>query len=808
MRKDGWLSRLRGGQRSQVAGPSARWVEGEVVLGEYEVEGLLGEGGMGVVYRVRSRATGQQFAVKRARLGDVAARRRFLAELQTWIDLPEYPHLVACRFFRTVGDEIAIFAEYVGGGSLGDWIRDRRLVALPAVLDVAVQMAWGLGALHEWGLVHGDVKPGNVLLTGEGVAKVADFGLARARAVVGGMTPAYCSPEQAAGRPLTVATDVWSWGVSVLEMFVGGVTWLAGQAAGEALAGYVERGVEDRGLPAMPAGVVGLLERCFEGDPARRPRMMEVAEALQDVYGTVAGQAYPRQRPAVPNPMAVTRRRSVVGGGAWRDPRQWLQEALSQAGQDPTQVEARAPAQAGSPRAQAVADLALFEEARQLLEGLIAEGRRDLEARLASLCEEEALVHVSVDDHRGALALFDRAIALRQGRPHLAAALAGTCVSKAIALRALGTHASAAALCDQAIALYERLLRGRAGPEQVRDLATACMEKGNALLEMGDQRAAISAYDRAIAACERLGAQGDQQQLADLVGIIYMNKATALRRLGDFPAAFSLHGQAVAIYERLVQQEGRQEFAPDLAGACLNQAATAADLGEAQAAATLSRRAVQLYQGLVDQGHEELAADLAKACENAALGLAGLGDSVAAIALFDRAIAIYDRLVKWEGRTELANNLAEAYASRANALARAGKLPEALTGYDQAIALWERLARQPGQWPLAIYLGRACLNKAVVATASGDRDSALDLYSQAQATYDGLVRQGRSELRGDAARVQAQRAVLLLKLGRVGEAEALGRAAVASLREEAARTGRADLRQALIEAEQDLKEVL
>ena len=193
------------------------WSAGQVILDDFVVERELGEGGMGKVYLLRSRSTGQPFAVKRAFLRNEDSRRNFLAELRTWIDLPEHPHLVACRFFRTVGDEVVIFAEFVEGGSLADWIRDRRLTGLEQILDVAIQFAWGLHAAHELGLVHQDVKPGNALMTADGLVKVADFGLARARAVAvagtdetrpahrrdvsyGGMTPAYCSPEQARGR--------------------------------------------------------------------------------------------------------------------------------------------------------------------------------------------------------------------------------------------------------------------------------------------------------------------------------------------------------------------------------------------------------------------------------------------------------------------------------------------------------------------------------------------------------------------------------------------------------------------------------
>ena len=163
-----------------VAAAPTDWSVGQGILDDYVVERELGAGGMGKVYLLRSRSTGQPFAVKRAFLRNEDSRRNFLAELRTWIDLPEHPHLVACRFFRTVGDEVVIFAEFVEGGSLADWIRDRRLKGLEQILDVAIQFAWGLHAAHELGLVHQDVKPGNALMTGDGLLKVGDFGLARA----------------------------------------------------------------------------------------------------------------------------------------------------------------------------------------------------------------------------------------------------------------------------------------------------------------------------------------------------------------------------------------------------------------------------------------------------------------------------------------------------------------------------------------------------------------------------------------------------------------------------------------------------
>jgi len=206
-----------------------------------------------------------------------------------------------------------VFAEYVDGGSLQEAIRDRRLGGADAILDVAIQFAWGLHYAHEQGLVHRDVKPGNLMLTADRVAKVTDFGLARARVapmVEGsgegdhttmapggtGGTPAYMSPEQWAGQALTRGTDVWSWALCVLEMFVGGRVWKMGPAAPFALEQCVAS-PGDMTVPLPPA-VADLLHRCLDTDVGRRPRTLaEAAEALVAAYPQLAGRAYARSTP-------------------------------------------------------------------------------------------------------------------------------------------------------------------------------------------------------------------------------------------------------------------------------------------------------------------------------------------------------------------------------------------------------------------------------------------------------------------------------------------------------------------------------
>lgn len=298
------------------------WTQGDVVLGLYEVRDAVHSGGMGVVHRVRHLGWQVDMAVKTPRpelVGTPEGRGHFEAEAGTWVGLGAHPHTVNCAYVRTIDGMPRVFAEWVDGGSLAQAVRGGALyagderTALARVLDIAVQTAWGLTHAHGAGLVHQDVKPANVMLDPDGTAKVTDFGLANARAAneterppdmpvtasFGGMTPAYCSPEQAAAaagardRRLTTATDVWSWGVTVLEMFAGRRPTNYGQAAGEAL----ETLKSETRLPIHPA-VATLLRQCFTDDPATRPaRLDELATTMTEVYREVVGTAYPRPAP-------------------------------------------------------------------------------------------------------------------------------------------------------------------------------------------------------------------------------------------------------------------------------------------------------------------------------------------------------------------------------------------------------------------------------------------------------------------------------------------------------------------------------
>ena len=295
------------------------WQPGDVVLGLYEVAGVLGEGGMGRVYRVRHRAWGLDLAVKAplpAVLEAAGGADLFEREAETWVNLGLHPHVVTCHYVRRASGVPLVFAELVDGGSLHEAIHTGRLDSAETILDVAVQFAWGLHHAHQQGLVHRDVKPANLMLTADGVAKVTDFGLARARPVRlalrgsapaghtmtveggGGGTPAYVSPEQARGEAMSRRSDLWSFALCVLEMFLGRRSWNLGIAAPEVLRSYREDGLVAEGQPKMPPEVADLLERSFAESPESRPHdLAEAAGVLRAAWEKLAGRAYPRQEP-------------------------------------------------------------------------------------------------------------------------------------------------------------------------------------------------------------------------------------------------------------------------------------------------------------------------------------------------------------------------------------------------------------------------------------------------------------------------------------------------------------------------------
>ncbi|MEZ4464412.1 MAG: serine/threonine-protein kinase [bacterium] len=248
-------------------------------IGPYRVDGLLGRGGMGEVYRGFDEALQQPVAIKRVagRLrGQAEARARFWREARALATL-DHPGVVRVhRIDESAEGELFLAMELVDGPPLAE-LAGRPWPA-PFAAAVGRQAAAALGAVHRAGMTHRDVKPANLLVQADGTVRVVDFGLARRpelleeRVTATGArvgTPAYMAPEQVEGAAVGPAADVFSLGVVLYRLVAGthpfardseGATALALSAAAHTPLGAA--------VPEADPGLVAVVERCLARDPA------------------------------------------------------------------------------------------------------------------------------------------------------------------------------------------------------------------------------------------------------------------------------------------------------------------------------------------------------------------------------------------------------------------------------------------------------------------------------------------------------------------------------------------------------------
>jgi eukaryotic-like serine/threonine-protein kinase len=277
-------------------------------FGPYEIQSALGAGGMGEVYRARDTALGRDVALKILRPGavqDADRLRRFRQEAQAAAAL-NHPNIMAIHFIGDQDGAPYIVSELLEGESLRHSL---RAGALPVrrCMDYALQIAEGLAAAHEKGVIHRDLKPENIFITKTGRVKILDFGLAKltrpdevsadtsALTLTHGSTPGvvlgtvgYMSPEQVRGNPLDSRSDIFSFGVIHYEMLSGKNFFLRNTAA-DTMSALLK---ED--APELVPSVLGVspaldrvVRRLLEKEPAARfQSVRDLGFALQAVSGS------------------------------------------------------------------------------------------------------------------------------------------------------------------------------------------------------------------------------------------------------------------------------------------------------------------------------------------------------------------------------------------------------------------------------------------------------------------------------------------------------------------------------------------
>jgi len=304
-------------------------------LGPYVLGPLLGEGGMGEVYRARDARLGREVAIKLippdlAR--DPERLRRSEREARVLASL-SHPNIAAIFGLEEGEGLTGLVLELVPGVTLKQHLAARGPLLLDEAVAIARQIAGALEAAHQHGIVHRDLKPANIAITPDGLVKVLDFGLARIEAtapdgpemaaLVTGTgtilgTAAYMSPEQARGLAADHRADIWAFGAVLFEMLTGRRAF-QGESLADTLAAVIR---SDPGLdrlpPATPCHVRATIERCLQKDA--RDRARDISDVRMALDGAFAGPAptatAPRSRTSARGLAAAALAGALLAGAA------------------------------------------------------------------------------------------------------------------------------------------------------------------------------------------------------------------------------------------------------------------------------------------------------------------------------------------------------------------------------------------------------------------------------------------------------------------------------------------------------------
>jgi serine/threonine protein kinase len=263
-------------------------------IGDYEVLGVLGSGGMGRVYKVRNVISDRVEAMK-ILLPNLVGRQeladRFLNEIKLLASL-DHPNIAALRTALTVDNQLLMIMEYVEGTTLSARL-EHGPIPVGETLDYINQVLAALSYAHACGVIHRDIKPGNMMLTPSGVVKLMDFGIARS-GTDGGMTKTgttlgsvhYMSPEQVKCEPIDARSDLYSLGVSLYELVTGQRPFQADSEFSLMAAQVKEIPKPPLQLQAgLPAGLNEIILMAIAKEPAKR---FQSAEALRNALSNVA----------------------------------------------------------------------------------------------------------------------------------------------------------------------------------------------------------------------------------------------------------------------------------------------------------------------------------------------------------------------------------------------------------------------------------------------------------------------------------------------------------------------------------------
>jgi tetratricopeptide (TPR) repeat protein/tRNA A-37 threonylcarbamoyl transferase component Bud32 len=748
-----------GPAKTRVAGePPADDPDAPPTIPGYEIHGVLGRGGMGVVYKARQMRTDRVVALKVPGHLDLETRVRFTTEAQAAARV-SHPHIIQVFEVGEHQGRPFLALEFVDGGTLAERLTGTPLPARSAAA-LAETLARAIGAAHNQGVVHRDLKPANVLLqspqssvrglqsdtvrlgtedSGLGTVKVADFGLARRLDVDAGQTrsgmilgtPDYMAPEQAAGDARTVgpAADVWALGAILYELLTGRPPF-----RGTGMLDTLEQvrthdPVQPRRLsPAVPRDLETICLKCLHKDPTRRyPAAGELADDLKRFLDGLPVRARPVSR--VERWLKRARRNPVATGlvaGLWvvvivaAAYGVWYHFRL-QAERDQVQRERD---RARDNRNTAVASIEEFLSAEMSDDNLALEPQAELKRN--NLLEK-------------ALVFYDDLLRAEPDDPELVWLAARGAVRVGDIHRLLGRYPQALAAYLEAIERLTPLAeRPPAGTDPRRLIAYCHTFIGEVYRLQGNLAAATAAYGRALELQGTLRSTdpGNTDYVKDLsrshynLGFVARLGGDSTSAMNELTAALELLGDPAT--DDMTQRRHRARIHLNLGYAALMDNAL---LPQAEPEC---RQAIALYDRLITEsdGRPDFWYERSVAVNNFGLARGAAGDSVVARAKFEESRVVLERLT---GEYRL-NPLYRAELARTyNNLATVAFGARNLTGRVQLDALATAGFQVAARYEAAFQSGKAAEQwTAVVANRDTDTpenhgELGITLGNQAQA---------------------------------------------------------------------------
>ncbi len=628
-------------------------------VGPYRLVAEIGRGGMGTVYRAVRDDQGFEREVALKLVGPAVASedllRRLRAERQILARL-EHPNVAALFDGGTTDDgRPYLVMELVAGQTLDTYCAEHH-ATLRERLTLFRMVCEAVHYLHQNLVVHRDLKPGNILVTAEGVPKILDFGIAKLLAegppgaaqtatLFAAMTPDYASPEQVTGQPITTGSDVYSLGVVLYELLTGRRPYELASRAPEEVVRAVCHAEPRRPSELRPReGLEGDLDTivllALHKDPARR--YGSAHELAEDLRRHLAGRPVLARGDALGYRLGrfVRTHRSLALGA----PLLLLTLGLGFLA---------AARQARLAEANRVRAEKRFEDARRLANALVFEVHEQIEA-LPGATAARALLLKRASEHLDALAVD------APGNPELAEELATTYQKLADVqgnpgAANLGDSAAALASERKALALRQRLAAASPADLGRQDRLAASLI--NQSYAEPDSAAALRFAHEARALAERLERLRPRDAAARRrLAMAHYAVAAHLAEVGDLQGSAASYEAAAVLFEAIHKADPSATASRDLALTEKRIAGLLSVQGDARGALVRSRRAVALDEAVVAAHPGSAAAlrDLSVSLVDLGEGLVTTGDPGAAALVFERARAIRDRLMAADAKNDLA----------------------------------------------------------------------------------------------------------------------------------------------------------